>query len=98
MTTMTPEALTPSPFANDPFYALGVADAYDEHQAGENVHDLKRRADELLDAAPMALPARLYVAGYARTVIGLVSGHLAQISAQAEVAHQWLIEVRGRAA
>lgn len=91
MTTMTPEALTPSPFASDPFYALGVADAYDEHNAGENVHDLVRRADEMLDVAPTGpVPANLYVCGYANTVRGILNGHIAQINAQTEVAHRWL--------
>lgn len=96
MTTMT-IAPAVSPFANDPFYALGVADAYDEHKAGENVHDLRRRADEMLDAAPhTAGPASLYVVGYANTVIGLLNGHMAQINAQAEVAQTWLARKQGR--
>ena len=98
MTTMTPEAPAPSPFANDPFYALGVADAYDEYQAGENVHTLVRRADEMLDAAPASMPASLYVVGYGNTVRGLLNGHIAQINAQAEVAHLWLNRTQGRAA
>lgn len=99
MTTMTPEALTPSPFTNDPFYALGVADAYDEYQAGENVHDLQRRAHEMLGAAPMdSVPVSLYVCGYGNTVAGIFNGHIAQINAQTEVAHRWLNRTQGRAA
>lgn len=98
MTTMT-IAPAVSPFARDPFYALGVADAYDEHQAGENVHTLARRADEMLDAAPTGLvPANLYVCGYANTVRGILNGHIAMTNAQAEVAHRWLNRKQGRAA
>lgn len=86
-----------SPFARDPFYAMGVADAYDEHQAGEDVHVLKRRAEEMLDAQPgHSLPADLYTVGYANTVIGLMNGHIAQINAQAEVAQTWLARKQGR--
>jgi hypothetical protein len=97
MTTMTPEATTPNPFARDPFYALGVADAYDEHQAGTDVHTLMRRADEMLDGAPTGLvPANLYVCGYAMTVRGILNGHIAQINAQAEVAQTWLARKQGR--
>lgn len=53
---MSIQTITPavSPFARDPFYAMGVADAYDEYQAGEDVHVLKRRAEEMLDAPPAA--------------------------------------------
>lgn len=87
MTTMT-IAPAVSPFVRDPFYAMGVADAYDEHHAGETVDTLKRRAAELLDAdAGNSIPAELYVAGYATTVIGLVNGHIATVNAQTEVAH-----------
>jgi hypothetical protein len=99
MTTMTTEATTPNPFANDPFYLLGTADAYDEHAAGENIHDLVRRADEMLDAAPTGLvPANLYVCGYGNTVRGILNGHIAQINAQTEVAHRWLADTQGRTA
>lgn len=89
MTTMT---IAPAnPYAADPFYALGVADAYDEHQAGENIHTLKRRADEMLDAAPTdKASVSLYVCGYGNTVAGILNGHIAQINAQTEVAHRWL--------
>ncbi|MFB8182554.1 hypothetical protein ACFC8N_42525 [Streptomyces sp. NPDC055966] len=98
MSLKTYEAPASSPFAKNPFYALGVADAYDEHQNGENVHNLVRRADEMLDAAPTGLvPANLYVCGYANTVHGILNGHIAQINAQSEVAHQWLDHAQGRA-
>ena len=97
MTVMTPEAATPSPFASDPFYALGVADAYDEHAAGEDVHTLVRRADEMLDAAPTGpVPANLYVCGYGHTVRGILNGHIAMTNAQTEVAHRWLDRKQGR--
>ncbi|MFE6412621.1 hypothetical protein ACFVOR_37440 [Streptomyces sp. NPDC057837] len=97
MTTMTPEANTPSPFASDPFYALGVADAYDEHAAGVDIHALKRRADEMLDAAPQGLvPANLYVCGYGNTIASILNGHIAQINAQTEVAQTWLARKQGR--
>ncbi|WP_371099844.1 hypothetical protein [Streptomyces sp. PU_AKi4] len=97
MTAMTPETTTSNPFANDPFYALGTADAYDEHKAGENVHTLLRRAHEMLDAAPLGpTPANLYVCGYANTVRGLLNGHMAQINAQTEVAQTWLARKQGR--
>ncbi|QBJ94486.1 hypothetical protein D0Z67_29400 (plasmid) [Streptomyces seoulensis] len=93
MTTMTSEATTPSPFARDPFYCLGIADAYDEYTAGEDIHALKQRAEEMLDAAPTGLvPANLYVCGYATAIAGLLNGHIAQIGAQTEVAHRWLTE------
>jgi hypothetical protein len=79
-----------SPFASDPFYAMGVADAYDEHQAGNSIHILKARADAMLDADPRgSIPAELYLVGYANAVIGLMNGHIAQTNAQAEVAHRW---------
>lgn len=99
MTTMTVE--TPvSPFANDPFYALGLADAYDEHQAGTPIHVLKTRAEELLDADYPATqyvqPAELYRLGYATGVAGILNGHLAAVTAQAEVAQTWLARKQGR--
>lgn len=89
---MTIQTLAPavSPFASDPFYAMGVADAYDEHRAGENVHTLKQRAEEMLEAdTGGSIPAELYLVGYANTVIGLMNGHIAGINAQTEVAHTW---------
>jgi hypothetical protein len=97
MTTMSTQTATPSPFARDPFYALGAADAYDEHRAGEDVHTLTRRADEMLDAAPTGLvPANFYVCGYANTVRGLLNAHIAQTNAQADVAQTWLARKQGR--
>lgn len=90
MTTLTPEATIPSPFSTDPFYALGIADAYDEQTAGEDIHTLKRRADEMLDTASASIASDLYVIGYATAVIGMLNSHIAQINAQAEVAHWWL--------
>lgn len=96
---MTIQTIAPavSPFASDPFYAMGVADAYDEHQAGENVHTLKRRAEEMLDTpSDGSIPADLYTVGYANTVIGLMNGHIATITAQAEVAQTWLARKQGR--
>ena len=77
---------TAGPFVGDPFYAMGVADAYDEHQSGEDVHLLRRRADEMLDTPSHSRPADLYVVGYATTVIELMNGHGAEIDAQTEVA------------
>ncbi|MFC9891500.1 hypothetical protein [Streptomyces pilosus] len=97
MTAMSPETSLTNPFANDPFYCLGIADAYDEHKAGDNIHTLLRRADEMLDTAPTGLhPANLYVCGYANAVRGLLNGHIAQINAQAEVAQTWLARKQGR--
>lgn len=97
MSIVSPETPTPSPIATDPFYCLGVADAYDEHAAGHNIHDLKRRADEMLDAAPTGdHPANYYVCGYTNTVCGILNGHIAQINAEAEVAHTWLARKQGR--
>lgn len=96
---MSIQTLAPavSPFASDPFYAIGVADAYDEYQAGEDIHVLKNRAAQLLDADPGgSIPAELYLVGYANTVIGLVNGHIATVNAQAEVAHHWLDRKKGR--
>lgn len=86
-----------SPFARDPFYALGVADAYDEHRAGEDVHILKRRAEEMLDADTHgSVPAELYLIGYANTVIGIFNSHVAGIGAETEVAQTWLARKQGR--
>jgi hypothetical protein len=96
MTTMTFSSAV-SPFASDPFYAMGVADAYDEYQAGEDVHLLKLRAEEMLDApAGHSTPADLYTVGYANTVIGLMNGHIATVAAQSEVAQTWLARKQGR--
>lgn len=90
MSVMTAEAPAPSPFAADPFYCLGVADAYDEHKAGEDIHALARRVDEMLDAAPIdSVPASLYVCGYGNAIAGILNGHIAQVNAQTEVAHRW---------
>jgi len=96
---MSIQTLTPavSPYARDPFYAMGVADAYDEHRAGENVHDLKRRAEEMLDADSRdSVPADLYILGYATTVLGLMNSHIAQTNAESEVAQTWLARKTGR--
>lgn len=95
---MTVQTFTPptSPYARDPFYALGAADAYDEHQAGTNVHDLLR-ADEMLDNAPTGRDSvDLYVCGYGNAVRGLLDSHIAQINAQADVAQTWLARKQGR--
>lgn len=85
---MSIQPITPTagPFVGDPFYAMGVADAYDEHQSGEDVHLLRRRADEMLDTPSHSRPADLYVVGYATTVIELMNAHGAEIAAQTEVA------------
>ena len=100
MTTMTPETTTPSPFANDPFYCLGVADAYDEYQAGESIDTLKVRASELLDAdypkTPHVQPAELYRLGYGNSVAGLIGGHIATVNAQCEVEQTRLARKQGR--
>jgi hypothetical protein len=96
MTTMTLNTAV-SPFARDPFYAMGVADAYDEHKAGDNIHDLKRRAEEMLEAdTGGSIPAELYLVGYANTVIGIMNGHIASINAETEVAQTWLARKQGR--
>ncbi|WP_330328258.1 hypothetical protein [Streptomyces pseudovenezuelae] len=97
---MTIQTFAPavSPFARDPFYAMGVADAYDEYAAGEDIHVLKRRAEEMVDADTHgSIPAELYLLGYATNVIGLMNGHIAQINAQTEVAQTWLDRKQGRA-
>lgn len=90
MTTMT-TATVISPFANDPFYALGIADAYDEHQAGETIDTLKARASALLDAdyphTGHIQPAELYRLGYATSIAGLIRSHIATVNAQSDVAH-----------
>jgi hypothetical protein len=97
MATMTSEATTPSPFSHDPFYALGVADAYDEYMAGENIHTLKRRAEAMLDIPSDGRESTdLYVVGYANTVIGLMNSHVAEINAQTEVAQTQLARKQGR--
>jgi hypothetical protein len=99
MTTMT-IASPVSPFANDPFYAMGVADAYDEYQAGESIDTLKRRAAELLDAdypkTTDIQPAELYRLGYGHSIAGLMNGHIATVNAQTEVAQTWLDRKQGR--
>jgi len=96
MTTLTPESNGLSPFDGDPFYALGVADAYDEHQAGETLQILLLRADEMLDAAPAQTPVSLYVVGYANTVRRLLNEHIAYVNAEADVAQSWLARKQGR--
>ncbi|MCX5000932.1 hypothetical protein [Streptomyces longwoodensis] len=97
MTILTTTVPAASPFASDPFYALGVADAYDEHAAGEDVHTLLRRADEMLDTTPNDVtPANFYVCGYANTVRGILDSHIAHINAQADVAQTWLARKQGR--
>lgn len=99
MTTMTPEAPTPSPFTDDPFYCLGIADAYDEHAAGEDIHTLNRRFEEMFDVTPADhIPASLYVCGYGNAIAGILNSHIAQINAQTEVAHRWLADTQRRAA
>lgn len=99
MTTMTTEYAI-SPFARDPFYAMGVADAYDEYAAGESIDTLKRRAAELLDAdypkTEHVQPAELYRLGYGNSVAGLMNGHIATVDAQSEVAQTWLARKQGR--
>lgn len=100
MTTMT-FASPVSPFANDPFYAMGVADAYDEYMAGETIDTLKRRAAELLDAeypkTQQIVPAELYRIGYGTAIAGVISGHIATVNAQAEVSQKWWARKQGRA-
>ncbi|MFE1949968.1 hypothetical protein ACFW9D_05800 [Streptomyces sp. NPDC059524] len=94
ITTLAPAT---NSFANDPFYALGVADAYDEHQNGDNITILKQRATALLAAdARNSLPAELYRMGYANTVIGLANTHRAEVTAQAEVAYHQARKERRR--
>ncbi|MGV9226346.1 hypothetical protein ACWDPF_27175 [Streptomyces albogriseolus] len=96
---MTMQTVAPaiSPFAHDPFYAMGVADAYDEYQAGEDVHLLKQRAELMLDTPSGGVDSTdLYVVGYANTVIGLMNTHIAQIAAQTETAQTWLARKQGR--
>ncbi|MFJ6068993.1 hypothetical protein ACIQHU_38890 [Streptomyces tendae] len=96
---MTVQTFTPptSPFARDPFYAMGAADAYDEHHAGLGIHDLLRRADEMLDIPSTGRDSvDLYVCGYGNAVRGLLDSHIAQINAQADVAQTWLARKQGR--
>lgn len=99
MSLMTPETAA-SAFARDPFYAMGVADAYDEYQAGESIDTLKTRASQLLDAdypkTQHVQPAELYRLGYCTSIAGLISGHIATVNAQAEVAQTWLDRKQGR--
>jgi hypothetical protein len=101
MTTMT-FAPANNAFARDPFYSLGVADAYDEYQAGETIDTLKRRANELLDAeypkTQNIQPAELYRLGYTNTVIGIFNGHIATVNAQADVSQTWWARKNGRKA
>lgn len=91
-----------SPFAGDPFYALGLADAYDEHQAGEAIDTLKTRAGELLDAeyptTGNILPAELYRLGYATGIAGILNGHIATVNAQTDVSQKWWARKNGRKA
>jgi hypothetical protein len=92
MSVMTPETAAVSPFANDPFYALGVADAYDEYAAGDSIDTLKTRASCLLDAdypkTEKVQPAELYRLGYVTSIAGLINGHVATVNAQCEVAQK----------
>jgi hypothetical protein len=95
--TVTPAV---SPFANDPFYALGLADAYDEHQNGTPIDVLKARAAELLDAeypkTKHVQPAELYRIGYATGIAGILNSHIATVNSQAEVAQTWRARKQGR--
>jgi hypothetical protein len=101
MTTMT-FAPANNAFARDPFYSLGVADAYDEYQAGETIDTLKRRANELLDAeypkTQNIQPAELYRLGYATSIAGIINGHIATVNAQADVSQKWWARKNGRKA
>ncbi|MFJ8727717.1 hypothetical protein [Streptomyces sp. NPDC093269] len=99
MTTMTVSPAV-SPFARDPFYAMGVADAYDEHAAGETIDTLKVRASALLDAdyprTDTIQPAELYRLGYATSIAGLINSHIATVNAQCDMAQQDLARKQGR--
>ena len=92
MTTGT----TGSGFAHNPHYATGVADAYDEYMAGTDIHTLVRRSHEMLDAPTSSIPAELYLAGYANTIVALLNGHIATITAQTNVAHDDRTKARAR--
>lgn len=85
MTTMTP-APTGS-FAHNPHYAHGTAEANAEYAAGTNIHDLVRRSHEMLDSPTGSIPAELYIAGYANTVVALLNGHAATLTAQTNAAY-----------
>ncbi|MFJ7023202.1 hypothetical protein ACIQUW_33055 [Streptomyces sp. NPDC101117] len=91
MTTVMPETSPASPFAADPFYCLGVADAYDEYTAGASIDTLSVRASALLDAdypkTDHVQPAELYRLGYCNSIAGLIRGHIATVNAQTEVAY-----------
>ncbi|MFF7335374.1 hypothetical protein [Streptomyces sp. NPDC008150] len=93
---MTSPTVTTDDYMTDPFYCLGRADAYDEHKDGVSVHDLRARAELLLDNAPRTEPMNLYAAGYGNTVIGIFNNHMAQIRAQAEVAQTSHARKQGR--
>jgi hypothetical protein len=101
MTTMT-FAPANNAFARDPFYALGVADAYDEYQAGETIDTLKRRANELLDAeypkTENIQPAELYRLGYVTSIAGILNSHIASVNAQTDVSQTWWARKNGRKA
>lgn len=96
------EVAAVSPFARDPFYALGVGDAYDEYMAGESIEVLKCRASELLDAeypkTASVQPAELYRLGYATSIAGILNGHIAAVNAQTEVAQKTWARKNGRKA
>ncbi|GAA3807854.1 hypothetical protein ACFQ0G_53765 [Streptomyces chiangmaiensis] len=99
MTTMI-VAPAVSPFARDPFYAMGVADAYDEHAAGDSIDTLKVRASCLLEAdyprTDKVQPAELYRLGYVTSIAGLINGHIATVNAQCEVAQKDQAREQGR--
>lgn len=87
-------------FANDPFYALGTADAHNEYAAGDSIHTLKQRAAELLDAdyptTSQVQPAELYRLGYANAVVALTNQHIATVNTQSEKAHRRWARKNGR--
>ncbi|MFD9004469.1 hypothetical protein ACFV0T_26510 [Streptomyces sp. NPDC059582] len=99
---MTIQTVAPaiSPFARDPFYALGIADAYDEHAAGETLDTLKARANALLDAdypqTDRIQPAELYRLGYVTSIAGLINSHIATVDAQSELAQKKQARKQGR--
>lgn len=89
MSIMT-AARAASPFANDPDYYLGRADAYDD-SATRTVDEMVVLASMAADYAPLP-----YALGYMDRVIELRLELDAVAGAEAELAQTWLARKQGR--
>ncbi|MGW3383285.1 hypothetical protein ACWDCO_24255 [Streptomyces albogriseolus] len=89
---MTVQTFTPAtnPFAQDPDYYLGRADAYD--------HSHDRTVDQMVALLGMAIDhaTLAYAAGYSDRVIELRMEQDVVAAAESELAQTWLARKQGR--